>query len=402
MTQTSDYTRLRVVDGEAVTGPDALAAQIYTTYVAPESDATLRDPNLPEILLPATPEPTDATAAIAPTEDRSVAPCDDSETPQRRLHLPTLPSPAPSPSAATNGNGQRHPVPSPAPLTDEEATLFTETLRGKLNATDIQALLALLQKESTSAPSEISSRSQAAPLPLRTVNRYRLGAGVLLLILLGIISSALLNRPSGKGLVLPNAPTEATPTTSPTATPSADIPQLDATLASRNVSLDAALKESEGQRDALDQTRRDYLLSLADAEVKKNGTPVEVWLIRRLNAQMLELRRALGKGGQFSGDAKQISTARSLVGDSRAVLLALKEEWQNSNAAPGRSRVAPAVLTKQMSELAELARVIREASYEQQLRDQERSRQQEAGQGAKSPTKTENREVKPNGVLPSP
>ncbi len=388
MTQNLEGERFRVIDSDSIT-PVTLATQIYETYMEP--DAVAPDRSLSKTL-----------DEIAPAESDNGAASNEEEITPSQPHQLNLPSQPPL-AQRKPGTTQNERVPRRDPLTEKESTRLMETLQGKLDATELQALLALLQKQPEPATQEQSPRSHPLPLSARTVNRYRLGSIVLILILLGVLSSVVLNRPTGKGLVLPNAPTDTTnPTLSPTATPSVQataIPQLDATLASRNVALETALKESEGQRDALDRTRRDYLLSLADAEVKKNGTPVEVWLIRRLNAQILELRRALGKGGQFSGDAKQISTARALVGDARAILLALQQEWQTPNAAPGRNRTAPAVLTQQMNELAELARIVREASYEQQLRDQERSQASDQGEASGS---AKPKEGKKNGILPSP
>lgn len=397
MTQTSDSIRFRVVEGET-TDTETLATEIYTTYVAPE---TADDPD-EEPLQVATPDDRSGSEVTEPAsvppiaaedvaEDADVAEDtrSDRQPQQRPLNLPTLPALPPLNHGTHAATPPTATVPSPDALSDEETTLLREVLHGKLTDTQIQRLIQAMQ---TATP-EDTPRSHPTPLSPRTVNRHRLGALLLLLILLGVGSSLILNRTTGKGLLLPNAPDA---TASPTAIPSVaatPVPQLDATLTSRNVALDAALKESEGQRDALDRTRRDYLLALADAEVKRNGTPVEVWLIRRLNAQMLELRRALGQGGQFSGDAQQIATARALVGDARAILLALQQEWQTPNAAPGRHRIAPAILTKQMTELAELARMVREASYEQQLRDAEQSRH---------PEKNKTQEVPTNGVLPSP
>lgn len=407
MTQTSENSRFRIVDETSGAATDDLATQIYDTYVVPEEegdgDEAELQSNAPIV---SEREETDVAEAVStmPTLDESVP--QDPQFRSRVLDLPTLPS---SQRLATeqsrNGRAANTAIAtddrasSPEVLTDAEIAVLREVLSEKLSEEQIQRLLQRLHREA--APPD-PPQSQP-PLSPRTVNRYRLGALVLLLMLLGIGSSMVLNRPTGKGLVLPNAPTnEATPITSPTATPSVEataLPQLDATLASRNVVLDAALKESEAQRDAVDRTRRDYLLSQADAEMKRNGTPIEVWLIRRLNAQMLELRRALGQGGQFSGTPQQIAIARALIGDARAALLALQEEWQNPNAAPGRNRIAPAILTKQMSELAELARLIREASYEQQLRDEARSEQPSA---AKKPGEPKKREGKGHDVLPSP
>jgi hypothetical protein len=372
MTQSIEGLRLRVVAENAAPTPETLATQIYQTYVAPPS------------------EPEDATAL----------PEGIPEAPQELLRAVGQGTSPPAPPIVA--------APAAA-VTDEEAALLQETLRGKLDNSEIQALLALMRGTETTGAATTTARSPLSPLPARTVNRYRLGAFVILVMLLGMGSSVLLNHPQGKGLVLPNAPTDdATAIASPTATPSVaptPIPQLDATLTSRNVALDAALKESEQQMTAIDLTRRDYLLAQADAEVKKNGTPVEVWLIRRLGAQMLELRRAVGRGGQFSGQAKPIGTARALVGDARAVLLALQTEWQTPNAAAGRNRVAPAILTQQMNELAELARVVREASYEQQLRNEERTQQPERGvaPGGKSVQRDQQSQREGhNGVLPSP
>jgi hypothetical protein len=369
MTQSIEGVRLRVVAENAAPAPETLATQIYQTYVAPPS------------------EPEDATAL----------PEGIPEAPQELLRAAGQGTSPPAPPIVA--------APAAA-VTDEEAALLQETLQGKLDNTEIQALLALMRGTETAGAATTTARS---PLPARTVNRYRLGAFVILVMLLGMGSSVLLNHPQGKGLVLPNAPTDdATAIASPTATPSVaptPIPQLDATLTSRNVALDAALKESEQQMTAIDLARRDYLLAQADAEVKKNGTPVEVWLIRRLGAQMLELRRAVGRGGQFSGQAKPIGTARALVGDARAVLLALQTEWQTPNAAPGRHRIAPAILTQQMNELTELARVVREASYEQQLRNEERAQQPERGvvPNSKSDQRGQRQQREGNnGVLPSP
>lgn len=397
MTQTSDSIRFRVVEGET-TDTETLATEIYTTYVAPE---TADDPD-EEPLQTATPDDRSGSEVTEPAslppiaaedvaEDADVAEetHTDRQIRQQPLNLPILPALPPLNHGTHAATPPTAAVPFPEALSDEETTLLREVLHGKLTDTQIQRLIQTMQ---TATP-EDTPRLQPKPLSPRTVNRHRLGALLLLLILLGVGSSLILNRTTGKGLILPNAPDN---TASPNATPSVaatPVPQLDATLTSRNVALAAALKESEGQRDALDRTRRDYLLALADAEVKRNGTPVEVWLIRRLNAQMLELRRALGQGGQFSGNAQQIGTARALVGDARAILLALQQEWQTPNAAPGRHRIAPAILAKQMTELAELARVVREASYEQQLRDAEQSRH---------PEKNKTQEVPPNGVLPSP
>lgn len=388
MTQTSDNVRLRVIEGDV----EALSVQIYETYVAPE-ESDLDTAALPDSS-GETLHVADASATDEPT-DSAIASNDTASSRQPELHLPALPplgsfqpQDRPKPTSPVTPAARRS-VPSSTALTDEETRLLLEVLGDRFTDAQVQQFLHALQGETT--PENLPARSRPAPLSPRTVNRYRLGALLLLMILLGIGSSVVLNRAQGKGLVLPNAPTGATPSATPGATP-IPVPQLDATLTSRNVALDAALKESEGQRNALDLARRDYLLSLADAEVKKNGTPVETWLIRRLNAQMLDLRRSLGQGGQFSGEAKQIGTARALVGDARAILLALQQEWQSPNAAPGRHRIAPAVLTKQMNELAELARVVREASYEQQLRDAEQARQQEQD---KKP------EVQLN-VLPSP
>ena len=364
MTQSLEGVRYRVVEAPQPE-TENLASQIYATYVAPASESTASLPN------------------GAPAEPKDRVRAEDREAPPISAHA------------------------SGATMTDEEAALLQETLQGKLNSNELQALLALMRGVAPAENEEAPTGSPLPPLPARTVNRYRLGALVVLLILLGIGSSLLLNRPQGKGLVLPNAPTDAaTPSAAAPATPivaGTPLPQLDATLTSRNVALDMALKESEGQREALDLARRDYLLTQADGEMKKNGTPVEVWLIRRLGVQTLELRRALGKGGQFSGQAKQIATARALVGDARAVLLALQAEWQNPNTAPGRSRVAPAILAKQMNDLTELARVVREASYEQQLRNEERAQEQVAAPSEKfgKNDKTTRREVN-NGVLPSP
>ena len=304
MTQSLEEVRFRVIE---IPPPDAenLASQIYATYVAPVSEPDAA--SLPD---------------GAPSE------------PEDRVREEGKGSPP----IAAHASGTT--------VTDEEAALLQETLQGKLNSNELQALLALMKGSASADNEEPPSGSHLPPLPARTVNRHRLGALVVLLILLGVGSSLLLNRPQGKGLVLPNAPTDAaTPSAAAPATPivaQTPIPQLDATLTSRNVALDMALKESEGQREALDLARRDYLLAQADGEMNKNGTPVEVWLIRRLGGQTLELRRSLGRGGQFSGQAKQIAIARALVGDARAVLLALQAEWQNPNAAPGRSRVAPA------------------------------------------------------------
>jgi hypothetical protein len=361
MTQSLEEVRFRVIETPQ---PDTenLASQIYATYVAPAS------------------------------EDTSVLPDGAPSEPEDRVRAEGKGAPP----IAAHASG--------ATITDEEAALLQETLQGKLNSNELQALLALMQGATPAENEDAPVGSRLPPLPARTVNRYRLGALVVLLILLGIGSSLLLNRPQGKGLVLPNAPTDvATIGAAAPATPivaQAPLPQLDATLTSRNVALDMALKESEGQREALDLARRDYLLAQADGEMKKNGTPVEVWLIRRLGGQTLELRRALGKGGQFSGQAQQIATARALVGDARAVLLALQAEWQNPNAAPGRNRVAPAILAKQMNELTELARLVREASYEQQLRDEERVQQAAPDKKSGKHGQTKQREVT-NGVLPS-
>lgn len=409
MTQTSGNIRFRVVDETPGTRSDDLATQIYDTYVVLEGEGD-RDAAEPQInaSIMSEREETDAAKAVsaAPILDESVP--QDSQSRSRVLDLPTLPSlqrlatePIRNGGAVNTALSSDDCTSSSEALTDSESAVLREVLGEKLSEEQIQRLLHRLHQEAI-APNP--SRPQP-PLSPRTVNRYRLGALVLLLMLLGVGSSMVLNRPTGKGLVLPNAPTnEATPPVSPIATPSVAAttpPQLDATLASRNVALDAALKESEAQRDALDRTRRDYLLSQADAEMKRNGTPIEVWLIRRLNAQMLELRRALGQGGQFSGTPQQIAIARALVGDARATLLALQEEWQNPNAAPGRNRIAPAILTKQMGELAELARLIREASYEQQLRDEAQARGKQPG-AVKKPGELKKREEKGHDVLPSP
>jgi hypothetical protein len=403
MTQTSENIRFRIVDETSGAATDDLATQIYDTYVGPEEegdgDEAELQSNAPIV---SKREETDVAKAVFTVPTLDEGSLQDSHSRSRVLDLPTLPPPQRlATEQSCNGEAGNTTIAtddrasSPEVLTDAETAVLREVLSEKLSEEQIQRLLQRLHREAT--PPDIH-RSQP-PLSPRTVNRYRLGALVLLLMLLGIGSSIVLNRPTGKGLVLPNAPTnEATPT----ATPSVEAivpPQLDATLASRNVALDAALKESEAQRDALDWTRRDYLLSQADAEMKRNGTPIEVWLIRRLNAQMLELRRALGQGGQFSGTPQQIAIARALVGDARATLLALQEEWQNSNAAPGRNRIAPAILTKQMSELAELARLIRESSYEQQLRDEAQARGSSVAKKLSEPKK---REERGHDVLPAP
>ncbi|KAM3099312.1 hypothetical protein ACKFKF_15275 [Phormidesmis sp. 146-12] len=356
--------------------PKDLATQIYKAFVEtqPTESATVKEESQPEASV--------MTSAIRETVasepgDRAPNLADS----HRALQLPTLPSSlAPLSEASIEDDGYRNPAVVPShssKLTDEEQSLLEETLRGKLPKSE---LLRLIRQMETLDDAKIPHRQ---PLPQRTVNRYRLGTAIGLLILLGVGSSVLMNRPQGKGLVLPNAPSTvptATPSVSSTAKPDATAtppPPLDATVASRNHLLDLSLKEADKQQAAIDAARQDYLLSLADRQMKKDGTPLQVSLIRRLNAQVLELRRVVGRGGELSGTAQQIAIARSLVGDAKATLLAIQSVWADPGAAPNRHRISPALLTKNLMELAELARIVRESEFEQQLRDTEQRRKED-------------------------
>ncbi|KAM3114054.1 hypothetical protein [Phormidesmis sp. 146-33] len=356
--------------------PKDLATQIYKAFVEtqPTESAAAKKELQPEASV--------MTSAIRETVASETGDHAKSLTDSRRaLQLPIVPnSLAPLSEASIEDDRHRDPAIAPShssKLTDEEQTILEETLQGKLPKSE---LLRLIRQMETLEDARIPYRQ---PLPQRTVNRYRLGAAIGLLILLGVGSSVWMNRPQGKGLVLPNAPSTvptATPSVSSTATPDAAAtppPPLDATVASRNHLLDLSLKEADKQQAAIDAARRDYLLSLADQQMKKDGTPLQVSLIRRLNAQVVELRQTVGRGGELSGTASQIAIARSLVGDAKATLLAIQSVWADPGAAPDRHRISPALLTKNLMELAELARIVRESEFEQQLRDAEQRRKED-------------------------
>jgi hypothetical protein len=230
----------------------------------------------------------------------------------------------------------------------------------------------ILEQYLPPTPTPNPTRRSLPPLPKSSVVRYRLGAAILLLILLGVGSSLWATRPQGRGVVLPNAP-DPNATASPSPTPSASpapIPQLDTTVAARNDALDRVLQEVAQQEQAITSARRDFLLDKAYAQVKKDGTPIEVSLLRELNRQVGQLRRIVGKGGELTGKTNQIGQARALIGDAKAVALALQTLWTDPSAKPDRHRIAPAVLTKTLIDLAELSEVVRAASVEQQLRNQ--------------------------------
>ena len=370
MTSNSGTQRFVVVAASDPPDPRTLATAIYDQYLDPENAAATDDETEADAISDADPIK-DAPISVSSIQNPATTPSLDH---RQTLQLPTLPhQPSlqpPTHAVATPENlPLQYPSDSPtstSPLSDEERTLLRETLHGKLPDDTVQQLLQQMEQVSPHPP----------PLPQRTVSRYRLAAGIALVILLGVGSSLWLNRLQGKGLVLENAPT-ATPSVASIATPPvAPPPQLDATVAARNDALDKALKESDTQQTAIDAARRDFLLEQAQIETQAKGTPIQVWLIRRLNAQVLELRRTVGKGGEFSGNAQQIAIARALVGDSKATLLALQAGLNDTaQDAPLRHRVAPALLTKTMSDLAELTRLIREADYEQQLHNEEQDRQ---------------------------
>ena len=220
----------------------------------------------------------------------------------------------------------------------------------------------------------------------KIVNRYRLSVLIAAVTLLGIGTSLWMNRPTEKGLVLQNAPdpnASASPTPAPSPTEPLPI-QIDSAIAARNDALDKSLTEVSKQQQAIDNSRRDYLLDKAYAQVKKNGTPVEISLLRELNRQIATLRRVVGSGGEWTGTPAQIADARASVGDAKAVLDALQVVHSDPNFSPLRSRIAPAVLTKNLIELSETSELVRSAEYEQILRNQQR--QPKEGEGETLPT----------------
>ncbi|MBD1922606.1 hypothetical protein H6F77_16190 [Microcoleus sp. FACHB-831] len=63
---------------------------------------------------------------------------------------------------------------------------------------------------------------------------------------------------------------------------------------------------------------------------------------------------------------------------------ALQAVYSDPNAAPLRSRIAPAVLTKNLIELSSMSELVRSAEYEQILRNQQQ--QPKEGEGETLPT----------------
>jgi hypothetical protein len=91
----------------------------------------------------------------------------------------------------------------------------------------------------------------------------------------------------------------------------------------RNAAIADAIKEAEKQQEQSNCAAVQYLLQDATQEMSKTGTPVEVVLLRRLELWNSNAGQMLVARSQLSGSPDDRALARSLVGDSYALTVAL-------------------------------------------------------------------------------
>ncbi len=196
-------------------------------------------------------------------------------------------------------------------LSAEEAQTFAETMEGKLPNPEVQSLLQ--QMQDLSATSEQAQDQAETPLP---PSQPRDAKHRLIIAALGV--AVLILGGAGGWLIRS--------TVAPSATHSDRDDRnvalrLKPDVAARDSAIDHALTLATQHQDAIDLLRRDYLLIQAERERKSTGTAIDQWLIRHLNRQAETLQQSAARN---SGSAEQIAIARSITGETKATLLALR------------------------------------------------------------------------------
>lgn len=118
----------------------------------------------------------------------------------------------------------------------------------------------------------------------------------------------------------------------------------------------------------VDQTRADYFLKKAGEQAEKDGTPTEIYLIRKLNYQVKLLIELTAKGSELRGGAKQTAAARSLLGDLKALVVAINR-FYSDNGQLTNARVSVATTAEVANNLGKQIMLIRQLTLEQRLRD---------------------------------
>ena len=118
----------------------------------------------------------------------------------------------------------------------------------------------------------------------------------------------------------------------------------------------------------VDQTRADYFLKKAWEQAEKDGTPTEIYLIRKLNYQVKLLVELTAKGSELRGNPKQTASARSLLGDLKALVVAINR-FYSQNGELTNARVSVATTAEVANNLSKQVMLIRQLTLEQRLRD---------------------------------
>jgi hypothetical protein len=115
------------------------------------------------------------------------------------------------------------------------------------------------------------------------------------------------------------------------------LPGIVASQAAQKVDpIDQAIREIQDQEAVLAEGRVQHILASMKARADRNRTTIEAELHEQLRVQTRQLYSVSAKGG-VSGNARGVATGRGVLGDSRAILLALQSLKRNPGEAAADS-----------------------------------------------------------------
>lgn len=144
-------------------------------------------------------------------------------------------------------------------------------------------------------------------------------------ILIGIVSSLVVLGLVGVAIALLNRLT-----LEPSGVPSSPSPGPIAQKPEAIAAVDQALQELQQQEAVLTQARSRHILAVAKAKAARQKTSIEGELNELLRVQTQQVYHVLANG-QLSGNARDIAMGRSLLGDSKATLLAIQSLHQTAS-----------------------------------------------------------------------